>query len=219
MTSYQKPTACYPILLLLVTFGALPLLIPSLAYAQNLDSQLIAAAWNGQTDEIEDLLDAGAKVNAKNKDGMTALIVGAWNGHTEAVKVLLSKGAKVDDKNNNGMTALMVGTWNGHTDTVKALLDADAEIEAKVGNGLTSSIMAASKGHSDIAKVLLDAGADVNEMSMVRGWKYLSMNALVGAAAQGHRAVSRQRKWDKQGPKVGRWQCPGRAPHHERIPA
>ena len=78
---------------------SLALLSPMPAHGQDPDSQLIAAAWNGLTEEIEFLLDVGAEVNAKNKDGMTALIVGAWNGHTETVKVLLSKYASVDERN------------------------------------------------------------------------------------------------------------------------
>jgi len=92
MASYQKSTVCCPILLLLMAFGALALLTPIPAYAQDLDSQLMEAAKKGQTERVKSLLDAGAKVNAKTGSGLTALMSAADSGHADTVQVLLSKG-------------------------------------------------------------------------------------------------------------------------------
>ena len=58
----------------MITAMLLALLIPVPAYAQDVNSQLIEAAKNGQTEKVKTLLEAGAKVNAKNKNGLTALI-------------------------------------------------------------------------------------------------------------------------------------------------
>ena len=46
-------------------------------------------------------------INAKNKDGETALMLASSEGHLEIVKLLLlRKGADVNIKNNDGKTAL-----------------------------------------------------------------------------------------------------------------
>ncbi|MCH7804350.1 MAG: ankyrin repeat domain-containing protein [Acidobacteria bacterium] len=70
----------------------LALLISTPAIAQDINSQLIEAAKNGDTVSIKALLDAGADVNAKNEDGLTALWWAA--GHTEIVELLKKAGAK-----------------------------------------------------------------------------------------------------------------------------
>lgn len=52
------------------------------------------------------LIDAGAELNVKNKDGSTALITAAFFGRTEMVKLLLDSGADKSITNNYGSTAL-----------------------------------------------------------------------------------------------------------------
>ncbi|MDA2925769.1 ankyrin repeat domain-containing protein [Acidobacteria bacterium AH-259-G07] len=61
----------------------LAILMPFTAYAQDVNSKLIEAARAGQTEEVQALLDAGADVNGKDKDGQTALMWVAFMGHTE----------------------------------------------------------------------------------------------------------------------------------------
>ena len=69
------------------------LLIPIPAYAQDVKSQLIEAAKNGDTVSIKALLEAGADVNAKGEDGKTALMIVEELGHTEIVDLLKQAGA------------------------------------------------------------------------------------------------------------------------------
>ncbi len=52
------------------------------------------AAFHGHTAIVEALLAAGAKVNAKNNDGKTALSIAAEKGHTDIVELLKKAGAK-----------------------------------------------------------------------------------------------------------------------------
>ena len=68
---------------------------------------LFISARNGHTITVLALLQAGARVDAKNKDertphwtsGATPLYVSARNGHTNTVLALLQAGAAVDAKN------------------------------------------------------------------------------------------------------------------------
>jgi ankyrin repeat protein len=43
---------------------------------------------------VKVLIDAGADVNAKNKDGKTALMWAARYGHTEVAEILKQAGAR-----------------------------------------------------------------------------------------------------------------------------
>ena len=65
------------------------------------------AAWFGHIDVMRILIDKGADVNAKNKNGATALILAADKGNAEIVSFLIDKGADVNAKDGNG-TALML---------------------------------------------------------------------------------------------------------------
>ena len=99
------------------------MLLPFSSYA-GINDELIDAARKGDINRIKKLLDKGADVNAKDKDGETALMAAALRGHTEIVQFLLNKGADVNAKRNDGTTALMAAAREGHTETVRILKQA-----------------------------------------------------------------------------------------------
>ena len=85
------------------------------------NDELIRVSFKGNIAKVDELLNKGADVNAKNKLGNTALINASMTGHTETVARLLEKGAGVNANNNNGHTALILAIWSGHTETVELL--------------------------------------------------------------------------------------------------
>jgi len=132
-----------------------------------IDDDLINASINGDTSKVRNLLTKGAKVNAKDSDGVTALMWASEKGHTEVVKVLLAKGADVNIRESSaGMTALMVAAAGGYTAIVDALLAKAADVNAKDYNlGATPLMGAAEYGYTDVIKALITKGADVNAKS------------------------------------------------------
>lgn len=79
---------------------------------------LQTAARNGFIDKIQELLDHGADINAKDDYGFTALTKAAWHGYTEVVKLLLEKGADINAKD----TALIKAVPSWHKEIVKILM-------------------------------------------------------------------------------------------------
>ena len=62
----------------------------------NPDLALIRAAERGQTDQIYRLLEEGANVNARDKEGWTPYLAASSMGHLEAMRVLRAFGAKTE---------------------------------------------------------------------------------------------------------------------------
>ena len=74
-----------------IIVSLISLLSISTSYAGNLNSDLLTAAKQGDTNQVRDLLDRGADVNAKHKGGQTALMYAGFKGHIDTIKVLLDK--------------------------------------------------------------------------------------------------------------------------------
>ena len=66
------------------------------AASGSLDDELLQAAGNGDTATVEQLLSKGAKIEAKDPNGRTALLLAASNGKPDVARVLLDKGANIE---------------------------------------------------------------------------------------------------------------------------
>jgi membrane protease YdiL (CAAX protease family) len=127
-----------------------------------LDEQLIDAAARAEVALVKSLLDRGAHINGKSKEGNTALMAAAYHGHLPVVKVLLDRGADANSENELGDTALMAAAYQGHLPVVKFLLDRGADVNSKDKNGLTPLMAASLRGDIEVVSLLLEKGADVN---------------------------------------------------------
>jgi ankyrin repeat protein len=105
---------------------------------------LITAAALGEPEAAQVLIDAGANINAKNKDGSTALITTAAFGKTKVAEVLIKSGADLNITNNDGSTALHTAAFLCNKEIVEALLNAGADktIKNKRGNTAYESVSA-----------------------------------------------------------------------------
>lgn len=144
-----------------VTLQKKPELSP---YSGNLNSDLLIAAREGDESKARSLLKQGANVNARDKNGDTALMLAALTSEDLAtVKTLLAGGAEVDAKDKEGDTALIYAASNHHkADILEALLDKGANINHQNDAGYTALIMAAVSDYRFAnLKALLTRGANL----------------------------------------------------------
>lgn len=93
------------------------------------------AAINGQTAAVKLLLEKGANINNRHRDGSTALHSAAFLGRIETVKLLLEKGADINARSNDGSLPINTAQLDwGLTQLVLGILQMKVdEAEVKAG--------------------------------------------------------------------------------------
>jgi len=150
----------------------------------------MAAALNGHPAVVAALLAKGAKSDAADTNGGTALRYAASKGHADIVDMLTKAGAKWTEAEfmlaaanchsavaqffvqkgananaaDDGRSALHLASARGCADTARTLLAAGARVNARDANGRTPLMDAAGAGAADLVQLLLAAGADPNAM-------------------------------------------------------
>lgn len=127
------------------------------AVRQNLTSNTM------DIETIRALIHAGAKVNAKTKDGETALMFAVSTPHKEIssgiIKLLIDSDADAQAVNKYGRNVLFYLNDVVKPEIVKLLLEKGADARKKDAEGGTPLMHQCSP---NIMKMLIDAGADVN---------------------------------------------------------
>lgn len=142
---------------------------------------LMVAIRQKNPDLVDLLVDAGAKLNLRNKYGETAIMLASYNGLGGIVEKLYVKGAEV---NHGGWNPLIYAATNGHADIIQLLLGGGVQVNSTSENGTTALMMAARGNHSDAVKVLLKNGADPNIKNESGG------TALKWALARNHHEIA-----------------------------
>ena len=106
-----------------------------------IDGALCTAAWEGHTETVRALLDAGADVHAWAD---APLWGAAMTGHADTMRVLLDAGADQD-------IALVEAAANGLVELVRELLGKGVSVHAYRGLPL---MMAEHNGHTETVRVL-----------------------------------------------------------------
>jgi ankyrin repeat protein len=108
---------------------------------------LLFAARQGCVECEQILLDAGAKINTTDPDGISAVLIAIINGHYDAAGFLLNKGADPNLADETGRTALF------------AAVDFNT---VPVSNRPAPRVIDNQISSLDLIKLLLDKGANVN---------------------------------------------------------
>ena len=109
------------------------------------------------------LIDAGADIETRTKQGFSPLHTASCFGKLGTVKMLVRAGAGVRVADNTGATCLILAAYFGHTETVRYLVGLpDVEVNHEANDCFTALHFAVQEGHRDVVEVLIDAGADID---------------------------------------------------------
>lgn len=126
-----------------------------------------AVAFNCSQDVLKLLIDHGADLNIKDKQGWTPLqhILNSYGNPTNA-KILTDAGADVNTKNHSGQTIFHLAAIKKDISLIEYLLAKGIDVDSRDNEGQTPLYHAAALNKDDIyfdvAEMLLKNGANVN---------------------------------------------------------
>ena len=162
------------------------------ATSTSLDRRLMAAAEQGRVRDVRRLLQRGARVDARDAGGATALVLAAYRNHVDVARVLIGAGADVNAKDNTEQSAYLIATSEVGDDP--RLLDLTLRNGARVNdkdsyNG-TGLIRAGERGYPRVVRRLLRAGIDRDHVNSL-GWTALLEAIVLGEGGAPHLATVR----------------------------
>lgn len=156
---------------------------PATIEPERYDSGLIFAVRHKSKKVFELLLATpGVDIDARSRNGDTALMIAALQGNTAFALALIDKGAEI---NRPGWTALHYAAASGSVAIIRQLLEESAFIDAESPNRTTPIMMAARGGHVEAVQLLIYEGADLMQKNE------LGLTAADFARAQGHDKLAR----------------------------
>lgn len=152
--------------------------------SQNRRSALHAAAQRGLVEVCYILVQAGAQVDAKDKEMRTPLLEAIINNHLEVARYLVQSGACVYHVEDDGYTGLHHAAKLGNLEIVNMLLETgQVDVNAQDNGGWTPIIWAAEHKHVDVIRALLNRGADVTindkELNVCLHWAAYAGNVEI----------------------------------------
>ncbi len=116
----------------------------------------------GTLEQIQELINKGANVNAGDEYGFTPLMEAASYGHMRTCEALIAKGANIHAVAYNGFTALLYAAVNNFEATVDLLIKHGADIHAPDKHGWSPLVKAIQNNSPDGCKLLTKKGADIH---------------------------------------------------------
>jgi ankyrin repeat protein len=122
------------------------------------------AIRKGQINKVRQLLDGGADIGKRIRDGETYLHVAIANRRDNIARLLLERGADINarDSGNETPLAFAVDTIDPDIDFIAFLLRRGANVNVQNIWNQTPLLKAAVRGHDEIIRRLIEAGAEVN---------------------------------------------------------
>lgn len=107
------------------------------AGSQNAQYPLHNAAYKGDTQKVQEIINSGASIEAQDSNGLTPLLAATMYGKSDAARSLIKMGANVNVKNKEGYTPLLYSSQSCDVETVKLLIENGADLSAAPPYGYT----------------------------------------------------------------------------------
>ncbi|WP_374699796.1 ankyrin repeat domain-containing protein [Wolbachia endosymbiont (group A) of Limnophora tigrina] len=128
-------------------------------------NELFATVRSGDANQVADLINKGADVNARDNRGNTPLHLAVLADKLQVVEKLIEGGADVNAKNNHGATPLHWAALNQNVNIVEKLIEKGANVNEKNKYDNVPLHYAAGYGSLSVIEKLIEKGADINAKS------------------------------------------------------
>ncbi|XP_043411110.1 ankyrin repeat and death domain-containing protein 1A isoform X5 [Prionailurus bengalensis] len=131
-------------------------------------NSLLLSAWFGHLQILQILVNSGAKIHCKNKDGLTLLHCAAQKGHVPVLAFIMEdlEDVPLDQADKLGRTAFHRAAEHGQLDALDFLVGSGCEHSVKDKEGNTALHLAASRGHLTVLQRLVDIRLDLEEQNV-----------------------------------------------------
>jgi len=135
-------------------------------------SPLLFLATSSRTESVTALLEAGAKVDETDLDGITSLSWATIANRVDMAKLLIQRGADVNHVDKKGMTPLLYSASIDFGDSaiIELLIHSGAHIDARNREGLTALDLARKYNHTHLIASLQPSKTTANAASAVRSF-------------------------------------------------
>src|SRR5262245_57148642 len=142
------------------------------------------AVHRGSLNDLKQLAERGADINARARHNQTALMLAATAGHTAVVEWLVLRGAALDHAAKYGLSALMLAVVRGHREVVRVLADAGADLTLRGTGapgfaGLAALDLAVAKNDREMIDVLAAAERRIGNPHFATAASWDTAQALV----------------------------------------
>ena len=158
------------------------------ANAQERD--MIAAAERGEIVVARKLLGEGARINARDQRGRTALLAATQRNEVEVARFLIQEGADVNAKDFVQDTPFLYAAAEGRVEILKMALAAGADVKDINRYRGTALIPAAHHGHVEAVKLLLATPIDRDHINNL-GFTALLEAVILGDGGRAHTEIVR----------------------------
>lgn len=127
-------------------------------YSMDINKKLLKAAQENKINLVQELLDAGANINALDDElEHTPLILAVSFNYEDIIKLLINRGADINAGNKRKVTPIYYALHRNNLPLVKLLKDSGAEVDLNIA--LHNAVL---MGYFKLAKYLILSGANVN---------------------------------------------------------
>jgi ankyrin repeat protein len=152
---------------------------------------LHAAASNGNTEQISQLVAQGADLEAIDSSGRTAVHVAAFASNEDVLKALFEAGANINALENSKYDVITIAAVENDLDMLRMALSVGGNPSniTSLYEG-TALIAAAHLGHFEVVTILIEAGAPLDHINNL-GWTALIESIVLGDGGPRHIDIAR----------------------------
>lgn len=154
-----------------------------------LNEQLILLAESGNTEQVLQLLQKGADINATDQKGSTAIMAATYHNQIETVKALVQEGADINIQDDRLDNVVLYAGAEGSLEIIRIAIEAGADMTITNRFGGTALIPASERGHVEVVKELLtNSDIDVNHINRLH-WTALLEAVILGDGGEKHQEI------------------------------